>query len=76
MILSACGIVKIIFIKTKRGLLYSLLYLVILFFSSYSYIYDISNDKEEHKNETDQEYFRQSNNKYFEIIPITIIIII
>ena len=75
-VFSSCGIVKIIFIKTKRGLLYSILFLATIFFSSYSYIYDISKDKKEHKNEEDQEYFKESNNKYFELIPITIIVII
>ena len=73
---SACGIFKIIFIKTKRGLIYFILFLAILFYSFYIYFYDISSDRFNDNKEKSQEYFKKTNNKYFEIIPLTIIILI
>ena len=72
---SACGIVKIIFIKTKRGFLYSLLFLVTIFISFYIYFFDIYKVEQQDEKEKEK-YFKESNYKYFEIIPITIIIII
>ena len=75
---SACGILKIIFIKTSRGLVYIILFVVIIFFSFYIYFFDIFSkgfDDNKIKEET-EEYFKRSNSKYFEIIPITIIILI
>jgi len=75
---SACGILKIIFIKTSRGLVYIILFIVIIFFSFYIYFFDIFSqgfNNNKIKEET-EEYFKRSNSKYFEIIPITIIILI
>ena len=75
---SACGILKIIFIKTSRGLMYIILFIVIIFFSFYIYFFDIFSqgfNNNKIKEET-EEYFKRSNSKYFEIIPITIIILI
>ena len=75
---SACGILKIIFIKTSRGLVYIILFVVIIFFSFYIYFFDIFSqgfNNNKIKEET-EEYFKRSNSKYFEIIPITIIILI
>ena len=75
---SACGISKIIFIKTSRGLVYIILFIVIIFFSFYIYFFDIFSkgfNNNKIKEET-EEYFKRSNSKYFEIIPITIIILI
>ena len=71
-----CGIFKIIFIKTKRGLIYSILYLITIFISFYILFYDISKDREDIKYDEEQEYFKDTNIKYLEIIPITFIILI
>ena len=70
------GIIKIFFIKTKRGFLYFLLYSITLFFCFYIYLYDITKDHLNINEEEKDEYFKDSNYKYFEIVPITLIIII
>ena len=69
-----CGILKIIFIKTKRGIIYLLLYSVTIFISFYIFFDDVAKDilDKKSKDET-EEYFKDSKNKYFEIVPITII---
>ena len=73
----ACGIIKIFFIKTKRGFLYIILYLVTIVSSFYIYFYDIVKDRLNQKNkEENEEYFKESNYKYMEIIPISIICIL
>ena len=74
--LSFCGIFKIIFIKTKRGLLYFILYLVTIFISFYISFYDVSKDGKNTKYNEDEEYFKDTKMKYLEIIPITIIVLI
>jgi hypothetical protein len=71
-----CGLFKIFFIKTKRGLLYSILYLITIFISFYILFYDISKDREDIKYDEEQEYFKDTNIKYLEIIPITFIVLI
>ena len=68
-----CGIFKIIFIKTKRGLLYFILYIITIFVSFYILFYDVSKDRIKIKEE---EYFKDTKMKYLEIIPITLIILL
>jgi hypothetical protein len=52
-----CGIFKIIFIKTKRGLLYFILYIITIFVSFYILFYDVSKDRIKIKEE---EYFKDT----------------
>ena len=77
-IITVCiaGIIKIFFIKTKRGFLYFLLYSSALFFFFYIYFYDITKDHSDIKEEETKEYFKDTNHKYCEIVPLTIIIFI
>jgi len=74
--LSFCGVFKIIFIKTKRGLLYFILYLVTIFISFYISFYDASKDRKKIKYVNKEEYFKDTNMKYLELIPITLIVLI
>ena len=71
------GILKLILIKTKRGIIYFILYVMSLLVSLYFLLYDMSkddSDKDDDKNK--EEYFRNNSEKYLELIPISIIIII
>ena len=67
-------LIKIIFIRTKRELLYSILFIVTLFKCFYFLLNNPGNN--ENYNKENVEYFRNNKGKYFEIIPTSIIIII
>ena len=72
-----CGLIKIIFIKTKRGYIYIILFITNIFISFYFLFYDVSKDRIDITNiKETEEYFKDSLYKYFELIPITIIVII
>ena len=86
-IISLCFfyLIKIFFIKTKNELIYSILLLITLFESFYFLFYSPTNEdnsKIEQDNNTflqeedGEEYFKNNNIKYLEIIPLTIIIIL
>ena len=75
-------LIKISFIKTKREFAYFILYIITLFRSFY-FLYNKpskENKNSKYNNLSDSidngEYFKNNNGKYFEIISITIIIII
>ena len=65
---------KIIFIRTKREILYCILFIMTLFKCFYFLLN--KPEKKESNNEENVEYFRNNKGKYLEIIPTTIIIII
>ena len=74
-------LLKIIFIKTKREIIYGILF----FFSIFKCLYflinkppkDDKSDKDEDSEDKEEEiYFKNNKGKYFEIIPMTIIILI
>ena len=67
-------LVKIIFIRTKREILYCILFIMTLFKCFYFLLN--KPQKKESNNEENVEYFRNNKSKYLEIIPTTIIIII
>jgi hypothetical protein len=85
-------LIKIIFIKTKREIIYGILYIITLFECFYflfnkpsnqenlkinnnSYKNIFLNDYTDNK-DNEEEYFYNNNGKYFEIIPMAIIIFI
>ena len=73
------GILKIILIKTKLGIFYFILYIVTLLESLYFLFYDMTKDyisKDDKDKDFEQEYFKNNNEKYLELIPITIIVIL
>ena len=87
-IISACifYLVKLFFIKTKREIIYCILFLVILFRCFY-FIFSNPSEEEYSKKmnenyefreeeKTEEEYFKNNIGKYCEIIPISIIIIL
>ena len=75
-------LVKLIFIKTKRGIIYGILFIVALFECFYFLLYYPSS-KDDLKRKTNngllsdenEQYFKNSKIKYFEIIPLNIIIL-
>ena len=71
------GILKIFLVKTKRGILYLILYSVSIFISFYLYFDNsIKQHSEKKIEEENKEYFKESDYKYFEIVPISIIVLI
>lgn len=75
-------ILKIVFIKTKRELIYSFLFTIILFKCFYFILNKPSNQENLNNNINDEDedeeeiYFKNNIGKYIEIIPVTIIIIL
>ena len=87
-IMSLCFLylLKLIFIKTKREILYFILFIITLFECFYFVLNEPSKQEKVNNNnnilndyndeEEEEDYFNDNIGKYFEIVPLTIIILI